>query len=392
MDEEDIRRFLDTIPGAKRAAEGVIVELEDGGIVHYTGVGRADPDLADDEIFYIDFCSKNEIMRLRSLRTPHDYMLRIRAEAIVGSTRIQRTFRHRRRLYEKKGRLWSLMDYYNTQNADARRYVGRLKRPQQKLIKAIPYGLAPFGEANAVAMRSLLGEVVLVSENLRYFYYFMNVAMYGEHSGIELRDRVDAAIIALRIMRGSESFDFDIDPRGTLPPSLEREIQNMCKRQMEFTFGHEFAHYLEGHLGEVTPEKDHKVYSFDCEFMADRQAVKLASSDKDTRTLLSWGAYDVLLYLHFLELAADRGLMPNFTVSQTHPPALERLRHVRENLDDPRQPDRALLGGNIREIRRMIDFVEKRIEFGDRSDLLTFYGSMYLPSFTKRLREDRIEF
>ena len=392
MDENDIRLFLDMIPGAKRAAEGVVVELEEGGMLHYTGVNPVDPDLTHDELFYVGFCSKNEIMRLRSLKTSHDYMLRIRAEAIVASTRIQRTFRHRRRLFEEKGRLWSLMDYYNAQNADAKRYIARLKRPHQRLIKAIPYGLAPLDEANAIAMRSLLGEVVLVSENLRFFYYFMNIAMYGAHSALQIGDRVDAAIIALRVMRASESFDFDLDPRGTLPLELEREIQNLCGRQMEFTFGHEFAHYLEGHLADVMPEKDLRVYSFDCEFTADRQAVTLAGSDKAARTLLSQGAYDVLLYLHFLELAADRGLMPKFSVSATHPPALERLRHVREKLDDVRQPDRAVLGGNVREIRRMVDFVEKRVEVSDRSDLLTFYGSMYLPSFTKRLREDRIEF
>lgn len=111
MKEEDVRHLLDIIPGAKRAVEGVVVELEGGGILHYTGVERVDPDLSDDERFYTDFCSKNEIIRLRSLRTSHDYMLRVRAEAIVRSTRVQRAFRHRRRLFEERGRLWSVTDY-----------------------------------------------------------------------------------------------------------------------------------------------------------------------------------------------------------------------------------------------------------------------------------------
>lgn len=392
MKEEDVRHLLDIIPGAKRGAEGVIVELEDGGILHYTGIERADPDLTDSERFYTDFCSKNEIIRLRSLRTSYDYMLRVRAEAIVASTRIQRAFRHRRRLFENRGRVWSLTDYYNHQNQDAKRYIARLKRPHQKLIKAIPYGLAPLNEVNAVAMKSVLGEVVLVSENLHYFYYFMNVAMYGGQHDLEVRDRVDAAIIALRLMRGSESFDFEIDPRGSLPPHFEQAIQNLCRRQMEFTFGHEFAHFLEGHLASDVTGSPTKVYSFECEFTADRQAVVLASSDKKSRDYLSCGAYDVLLYLHFLELAAEAGHIPKFSISGTHPPALERLRNVRERFDDAGQPDRSTLGMNIREIRRMIEFVGKRLEFSDRDDLLTFYGSMYLPSFTERLRQDRIEF
>ena len=161
---------------------------------------------------------------------------------------------------------------------------------------------------------------------------------------------------------------------------------------MEFTFGHEFAHFLEGHLASDVAGSPTKVYSFECEFTADRQAVVLVSSDKKSRSHLSCGAYDVFLYLHFLELAAEAGHIAKFSISDTHPPALERLRNVRERFDDTGQPDRATLGMNIREIRRMIDFVGKRLELSDRDDLLTFYGSMYLPSFTKRLRQDRIEF
>lgn len=392
MKEEDVRHLLDIIPGAKRGAEGVVVELEGGGILHYTGMEPVDPDLTTDEQFYTEFCSKNEIIRLRSLRTSHDYMLRVRAEAIVGSARIQRAFRHRRRLFEERGRLWSLTNYYNHRNQDAKRYIARLRRPHQKILKSIPYGLAPLNEANAVAMRSVLGEIVLVSENLHYFYYFMNIAMYGGQYDLEVRDRVDAAIIALRLMRGSESFDFEIDPRGNLPPHLEQMIQNLCRRQMEFTFGHEFAHFLEGHLASDATGSPTKVYSFECEFTADRQAVLLVSSDRKGRGHLSCGAYDVLLYLHFLELAAEAGHTPKFSISDTHPSALERLRNVRERLDDAGQPDRATLGRNIREIRRMIEFVGKRLEFSERPDLLTFYGSMYLPGFTERLRQDRIEF
>ena len=132
MKEEDVRHLLNIIPGAKRAAEGVVVELEGGGVLHYTGIERVDADLTDDERFYTNFCSKNEIIRLRSLKSSHDYMLRVRAEAIVKSTRIQRAFRHRRRrrLFEERGRPWALADYYNLQNQDAKRYIARLGRSQ----------------------------------------------------------------------------------------------------------------------------------------------------------------------------------------------------------------------------------------------------------------------
>lgn len=248
MTEEEIRIMLEQVPGSKRAVDGIIIETDDGSMLHLTGTGKTDPDLDLSERFLVGFCTKNEILRLRNLRTAHDYLLRVRAEAIADSPRAVRTFRKRRRLFEQKLRRWSLMGFYDALNFDAARYVARLPRRQKKHIKLIPYGLAPINEANAIARHSLLGDGVMVSENLRYFYYFMNSALYGQSLGIEAPDCIDAAVIALRIMRCSETFDFDLDPRVMLPPDLEKQFQSMTGRQMEFTFGHEFAHLIEGHL------------------------------------------------------------------------------------------------------------------------------------------------
>lgn len=392
MTEEEIRLMLEQFPGSKRAVDGIIIENDDGSLFHLTGMRRLDPDLHPSEDFFRDFCTKNEILRLRSLRTAHDYLLRVRAEAIADSPRAVRTFRKRRALFEQKGRRWSLMDYYSAQNRDAKRYVARLARPHKKRIYKTAYGLAPINEANAIARNSLLGDVVIVSENLRYFYYFMNIAMYGQALGLDILDCVDSAVIALRIMRGSESFDFDLDPRGTLPPHLEKQFQMMTARQMEFTFGHEFAHLIEGHLTEQSKPIDTRVYAFECEFAADRQAVLLAGTDKNTRSMLAMGAYDVLLYLHFLESTSARGMLPKFSVGVTHPPALERLRSVLDGVDSKVGAYRTIIEARIKKIQLIIDFAEKRIEYSDRPDLLTFYGSMYLPNYTRRLLEDRIEF
>ncbi|WP_164780356.1 hypothetical protein [Mesorhizobium sp. M7A.F.Ca.US.011.01.1.1] len=158
-------------------------------------------------------------------------------------------------------------------------------------MKSIPYGLAPINEVNAVARRTMLGDVVMVAENLRYFFYFMNIAMYGPYSEIRTDDCIDTAIIALRIMRGSESFDFDLDPRATLPAQIEREIQSKTGRQMEFTFGHEFAHLLEGHLVDRLGSDDLRVYSHECEFAADCSAVLAADSEHETKRTLARGAF-----------------------------------------------------------------------------------------------------
>jgi hypothetical protein len=333
--------------------------------------------MADVENLHLAYATKHEIIRLRELRTAHDYLLRVRLEAIAASPRAVRTFRKRRAQFEQNGRRWTLTDYYNAQNIDAKRYVSRLSRPLQRIVKSIPYGLAPINEVNAVARRTMLGDVVMVAENLRYFFYFMNIAMYGPHSEIRTDDCIDAAIIALRIMRGSESFDFDLDPRATLPAQIEREIQSKTGRQMEFTIGHEFAHLLEGHL---------------VEFAADCRAVLAAGSDHETKRTLARGAFDVLLYLHFLEVSARAGLLRSYSDGVTHPLPLERIGRLKAALNKRYLPPPGEIEASEDAIDTMVESVTKRVDTSGRPDLLSFYGSLYLPTFMDRMKTDRIEF
>lgn len=155
----------------------------------------------------------------------------------------------RKRKFEQNGRVWTLSSYYNSINIAKKQYINRLSHYNQKQLKVISAGFAPINEANAICMRTLVGELIITSEMLQYFYYFMTLALYGTAEDIPLRDRISAAIIAIRIMNVAEASDFDIDPRGNLPPELDRQIRNRTNDQMEFTFGHEFAHYLKGRQG-----------------------------------------------------------------------------------------------------------------------------------------------
>jgi len=392
MTEAEVRLFLDTFPGSRRAATGVIVNDGDGGTHHIMGLIRPDPELTERENLDLAYASKHEVLRLRELRTPHDYLLRVRLQAIAASPRAVRTFRQRRKKYEERGRRWTLTDYYNAQNTDAKRYVSRLSRPDQRIVKAIPYGLAPIDEANAVARKTVLGDVVMVAENLRYFYYFMNIAMYGQYHDIGQGDCIDAGVIALRIMRGSESFDFDLDPRAVLPGPVERKIQSLTAAQMEFTFGHEFAHLLAGHLVAEYSGNDVRLYSHECEYAADRGAVLAAGPDHAARKAIARGAFDVLLYLHFLELSADAGLLRHFSASETHPRPLGRLNRLVEVLDERHLGPPGEIEASRESIESMVQWVKWRAETAEQPDLLGFYGSIYLHGFTDRMKTDRVEF
>lgn len=398
MTDEEIRLVLATIPGARRAAEGIIIDDPDGGWFHLTYMAPADDDLLPEEHMYLPFCSKKEILRMRELRTAHDYLLRILANAIADSPRAVRVMAKRRKLHEARGRPWSLGEYYHSANGECRRYVGRLSRKHQRLVKPLPSGLALLDEANAICRKSLIGDVVIVSERLRHFFYFMNVALYGSALGIPTVDTVNAAVIALRIMSGAEADDFDLDPRGDVPGHIEAPLQALTGAQLEFTFGHEFAHLILGHLedaGASRPAKsqaDVRTYCHDLEHEADLHSVRLAGRTKAALAQLSRAAYDVLLFLYFLEAAAERSLAPDFSVSQTHPGALTRLRHLREALGDKHQPERWQLGGRIRDVHRIVEQAEHYVAHCGRDDMLNFYGSLYLPSFISRVKQDRIDF
>jgi hypothetical protein len=398
MNEEDIKKKLALVPGARRAADGVIVGDERGAF-HITGMHERDEDLTPEESLFSPFCAKKEIIRLREIKSPHDYLLRFRAIAVVDSPRVSRVMSARRKKFERAGRIWSLSGYYDTLNDVGKRYVSRLPRRERKIARSVPSGFAPLAEANAICLKSFVGEVIIVSEALRYFYYFMTICLHGARYGINLTDRADAGLIGLRVMIGSEAQDFDIDPRGTLPARTEAAIRKHVNAMIEFTFGHEFAHLLLHHLpapGSTVASvlnAEHKTYSHAQEYAADLHAVTGISADLAARVALSQAAYDVLLYLHLIELmGADHPDVPSFSVSATHPAPLDRLRTLRQSLGDRGQPAQHKLALAINEVRETKDILLERVRNAGRDGILTFYGSIYLHGLGGREREDRIEY
>src|SRR3712207_2440398 len=101
MDESKIRFLLETFPGSRRAAQGVIVNNPDGSVLHVTDFHQVPDDLYPEEGGLLSYCAKNEIIRLRELRTVHDYLLRLRVSAIENSPRAVRVMIARKQQYEE---------------------------------------------------------------------------------------------------------------------------------------------------------------------------------------------------------------------------------------------------------------------------------------------------
>lgn len=416
MSEEQIEAFLTDYPGAKRAAQGVLVPTNDGGIVHIWGAHSQETldSVEPNEHRFLAFCSLQEILRMRSIRTAHDYLLRLRAEAIAASPRAVRVMVARKNRLENSRRAWSLSQHYHVLDYFHKSYIQCLSRSNSKCLKGIPSGLMLVNEANASCIRSLTGDVVVCSEALHHFYYFMTIGLYGAWHGIGTADTVNALLIAVRIMNGSEVLDFDLDPRGPLPVEAEREIQAHVLRQMQFTFGHEYAHYLCSHMdlpaqlsmcgGEASSLDcydveliEPKKFELELEHEADLLAIKAVATGPKAQATVANGAFSVLLYLYFLEgIRPLLGLRPH-AVSRTHPTAEQRIWRLWASLSPNVRPGKSWLEQCIKENERAQQLLKFHVlseaeRHEPQRDLLGFYGSIYLPSYKKKLQRDRIDF
>jgi hypothetical protein len=243
-----------------------------------------------------------------------------------------------------------------------------------------------------------VGDVIVVSEALPNFFYFMTVALYGDRFDIDYLDRVQSALIGLRIINGSEALDFDIDSRGDLPDIIDRYIKIRVSYQMEFVFGHEFAHYSLDHLAipvdycNGVETATTKAFSVECELKADLVAVTAVEKSREDKFKIAIGAYDVMLFLHLAESIGNVGGMRKLLLSETHPAAIDRLSALVSKLSKIFPPQWRDISASIAAVDQLREDIVEVVTKGSRRDLLTFYGSLYLSNYKMKIGIDRIDF
>lgn len=247
---------------------------------------------------------------------------------------------------------------------------------------------------------------MICSEALHHFYYFMTIGLYGASHGIRTDDTVNALLIAVRIMNGSESLDFDLDSRGQLPIELEREIKPSVLRQMQFTFGHEYAHYLCDHLNpphghriesptqssDDTEQVETKRFHFDLEYEADLFAVRAVATGAKSQAGIASGGFSVLLCLYFLENIRSLLGLKQHTVSTTHPTAIERIWRLWGSMSPCIRPRREWLDECIKQNNEAQLLLKYHIKSNSQYDLMNFYGSIYLPTYKTNIQRDRLDY
>src|SRR5690606_9508190 len=169
-----------------------------------------------------------------------DWLLRLQADSITDHTRIHRVMLRR----AQRRKLNTLL--IDEHSSDFSEYISYLPEYEKLLCEDIPRRYILTNNYDAMCLKSDFGKVIIVSEVLRYVLYFMNLATL-DVGDVPKDVRDNALIIAIRTMLLSEALDFDMDPRGVVPASIEAQINHMVKWQMKFIIGHEYAHHILHH-------------------------------------------------------------------------------------------------------------------------------------------------
>lgn len=119
----------------------------------------------------------------------------------------------------------------------------------RKKLKRITKGFVFSNEPNGNIIQTDFGKIIIISESLQYFLYYMNL-FFLECFHQEVPDwvRIAALRIAIRIMLKKEAMDFELDPRGIIPKEIDKQLKMYTRGEIEFIIGHEYAHYYLKHL------------------------------------------------------------------------------------------------------------------------------------------------
>lgn len=403
IDKEILDDILKKNPTYVKTKHGFLIPLEGGSFFHCTNLKDNDAEervqqkYGREATWYTGFCSEGDLDKIFKPKSVNDELLAYQAESISLHPRIYRTF------LSRKGRLqnWSLETYYKKNNIH-KRYFDSLSKGNQEKVKNIPVNMAYFDSVNAYCIKKKSVFIVL-SEPLEQFLFFMNLFGYAD---IPFGDMQVAYSIAMRTMLGFESLDFDLDPRFD---NLDTEYIEMAKEktkfQMDFIIGHEYSHYLLGHLTKKNSmmmklsasvhddhtDKKSPTFSYlkKDEFNADWYSIKNINCNNVYKNELTDAAFELFIYFAAFEKIKS---FFAYRSSYSHPSPIERLRSLRKKINKKFGMSEDEINLNLNNVLEFTDdFIENYLVFN--VDHFETKGSFYLPSYTTLpLRRDRIDF
>lgn len=335
-------------------------------------------------------CTSDEIDRIFNIKTAQDHLLKLRADTIHDHMRLFRVYRNKA-LDSRKS--WSLESSFS--NTHYTSVLSKLPRDKREICSNITYGDMFSDDPNGMIFSTSFGVITTISDSLKYFSLFSNLALLNFSTDIPQHIRMNALRIALRVMLRTESLDFYMDPRGIIPPQILSAINEPIFNQLQFLAGHEFSHYILGHLDEDNTAKQaifhslsadesepmykpQKVYttSQQQELDADINSLKLPKYSNRQRLKILNASLLWFVALELYEVAKDT-ISPRCPwIPTTHPSARERFDHLLSEMKFDDSYKTMLFSNRDEVIDIYSDFIQEDIS--TNYEVYEQYGSIYL--------------
>lgn len=388
--------------------------LDDGIYVHAMTKtpnqwSHLDTEEKEARMWYLPICSLDEIKKIFSPTDVSGLLLKYRADSVISNMRILRTF-EKRACYVKESE-WTLTDQFD--DSIFRAFNDAIGERCKKKIDEISFGTIFSDDPNGYCIKTVYGPLVLLSEALSKFFYFMNLSIYpywyGEGDRIFQRTQQQSLILGIRTMLLTESFDFEMDPRGPPPEDIDNKLQEIGTAEMLFVIAHECAHFLLNHLDDKNvinrtmsytlpskpplSQKAVAVYNQPQiqEFEADSFAIEILSGDDPSKKgdLLLF-AVTVMSYFDIFG-SLIRQIKKKTTSMESHPSSYERRKRLSKIGKRIWNQDELTTYKAIIKISKF--FKENVIRlYNSNPSLFATYGSIYLDQWRGKPKIDRIDY
>ncbi|QDZ73457.1 hypothetical protein [Bacillus cereus] len=365
---------------------------------------NTDVDLFMQKSFYRPYCNAKEIERIFNVQNNEDYLLKMRADEVADHVRLYRVMRAR--MHKTKN--WDFTEHFSKVEFD--NYIKRLSKGNQNKLSNVAMGFVFSNDPNGSCMKTKFGNVIIISESLRYFLFFMNLHFLDAISNVEIPVDVKqhSLLIAIRTMLKTESLDFELDPRGIIPSEIEDLCNILVQQQIEFVIGHECAHYLLGHLNQANMVEEplyrmlsheewenvrkHTFYNYkqQHEFEADINSFKLAKfhDSSEFENFIS-GAFLFFIYLDIYRSVSEV-IFPPMGQMKTHPDPIDRMWNLYTEFEADSKKMKGPLESLLKYTSQLKTFLQEDV--GYNIDNYETYGSVYLGQWRGPVLIDRVDY
>lgn len=333
------------------------------------------------KLWYEGLCSAEELQRILSVQNAQDYILRAAVDTISQNPILCRVIiDHKRALGDK----WSLEKFFSPLTDGYLNFKSHLPRELQSGLNNIGTGCLLSKHMNGIIFNSTFGLCSVISYSIKYVVEYATLALFKIDENISDQVRCAAMILAIRIFKGLEHLDLDIDKRVRLPKKIRQSMHKPLPYICTFIAGHEYSHYLNG---DIKSKKSKKfmandiqtswigsIYSYNKakEFNADITALKVPNFSNDEYANYYFYTLFWFVILAILEVTDDNS-------KSTHPSAIARYNNILQEAPKPMDFDE-MEDTYTKIFPQLMEFLRKEItkDMINHPYIYNSFGSFYL--------------